>query len=155
MKRNNYIQSIGLILLLLLGQTESAWALQAHSAPEGIYVHQIAHVLFMGALAYLYWHTRRSQVLVSKGWKYLRLFCILLFCWNLLAFVGHEAFEHLSPTDFIDKGSWKEQIAAPLSFTKVLYFITKMDHFLNVPALLALVISLRTFYLEAIEEDKK
>ncbi len=155
MKTNNYIQCIGLILLLLLGQTENAWALQVHSAPEGHYVHQMAHILFMGALAYLYWHTRRSTVFVSKGWKYLRLFCILLFCWNLLAFAGHEAFGHLAPTDFIDKNSWNEQIAPPLSFLKVLYFITKMDHFLNVPALLALVVSLRTFYLEALEEVNK
>ena len=155
MKRYHIIQNISLILLLLLGQTENAWALQSHGSPEGIYVHQIAHVLFMGALAYLYWHTRRSQVLVSKGWKYLRLFCILLFCWNLLAFVGHEAFKFLTPEDYIDKGSWKEQLAAPLSFIKVLYFITKMDHFLNVPALLALVISLRTFYLEALKEESR
>jgi hypothetical protein len=155
MKQNNYIQSITLILLFFFGQTENAWALQSHGAPEGIYVHQMAHILFMGALAYLYWHTRRSPVLISKGWKYLQIFCILLFCWNLLACAGHEAFEHLSPADFIDKNSWKEQIAAPLSFVKVLYFITKMDHFLNVPALIALTISLRIFYLEALEEDKE
>ena len=155
MKQNNYIPNISIILLFLLGQTENAWALQSHSAPEGIYVHQMAHILFMGALAYLYWHTRRSPVLVSKGWKYLQVFCILLFCWNLLAFAGHEAFEHLAPADFIDKNSWTEQIAGPLSFVKVLYFTTKMDHFLNVPALLALVISLRTFYREVLEEDKK
>ena len=158
MKRKNYTHSTGLILLimlLLLGQSESAWALQAHSSPEGNYVHQMAHVLFMGALAYLYWHTRRSTVLISKGWKYLRLFCILLFFWNLLAFAGHEAFEHLAPTDFRNTNSWNEQITAPLTFFKVLYFVTKMDHILNVPALLALVISLRTFYLEALAEDKK
>jgi hypothetical protein len=155
MRRNPYIQSIGLIVLLLLGQTESAWALQSHSTPEGIYVHQMAHALFMGALAYLYWHTRRSQLLVSKGWKYLRLFCILLFCWNLLAFAGHEAFSYLSPTDFIDKNNWNEQIAAPITFLKALYFVTKMDHFLYIPALLALVISLRTFYLEVLEEEDK
>jgi hypothetical protein len=155
MKYTLFIQSIALILLLLLGQTESAWALQSHSAPEGIYVHQLAHVLFMGALAYLYWHTRRSPVLTSKGWKYLQIFCILLFCWNLLAFTGHEAFEYLSPTDFINSNSWREEIAPPLSFTKVLYFFSKMDHLLNVPALLALVISLRTFYLEVLKEDKR
>ena len=65
MKRIFCIQFIGIVTLLLLGQTESAWALQSHGAPEGIYVHQMAHVLFMGALAYLYWHTRRSQ---DGGW---------------------------------------------------------------------------------------
>ncbi len=155
MKKTLFIQSIGIILLLLLGQTENAWALQSHSAPEGMYVHQMAHVLFMGALAYLYWHTRRSPALVSKGWKYLQIFCILLFCWNLLAFTGHEAFEHLSLADFINKNSFQERISAPLTFTKTLYFISKMDHLLNVPALLALVISLRTFYLEVLEENKK
>ncbi len=149
MKQTLFIQSIGLPVLLVLGQTESAWALQSHGAPEGIYVHQMAHLLFMGALAYLYWHTRRSPVLVSKGWKYLQLFCILLFCWNVLAFIGHTAFEHLVATDFIQRESWGEQLAPPLSVTKVLYFISKMDHFLYVPALIALVIGLRTFYLEA------
>lgn len=149
MKQTLFIQSIGLTVLLVLGQTESAWALQSHGAPEGIYVHQMAHLLFMGALAYLYWHTRRSPVLVSNGWKYLQLFCILLFCWNVLTFVGHAAFEHLLATDFIQKESWGEQLATPLSVTKGLYFISKMDHFLYVPALIALVISLRTFYLEA------
>lgn len=149
MKQTFFIQSIGLTVLLVLGQTESAWALQSHGAPEGIYVHQMAHLLFMGALAYLYWHTRRSPVLVSKGWKYLQLFCILLFCWNVLTFVGHAAFEHLLASDFIQKESWGEQLAPPLSVAKVLYFISKMDHFLYVPALIALVIGLRTFYLEA------
>lgn len=158
MKQKNFIQLIqipGLILLLLFGQTESAWALQSHGAPEGIYVHQMAHLLFMGALSYLYWHTRRSPVLTSKGWKYLQLFCIIFFFWNLLAFTGHETLAHLSPTDFIDEHSWKERIAAPITTVKVLYFITKMDHFLNVPALLALVISLRTFYLEVLQEEKR
>ncbi len=142
-------------MLLLLGPAKSAWALQAHSAPEGMYVHQMAHVLFMGALAYLYWHTRRFPALVSRGWKYLQIFCILLFCWNLLAFAGHEAFEHLSPADFINNNSWQERISLPLTFTKTLYFISKMDHLLNIPALLALVISLRTFYLEVLEENKE
>jgi hypothetical protein len=149
MKQTLIIQSIGITVLLVLGQTESAWALQSHDAPEGIYVHQMAHLLFMGALAYLHWHTRLSPVLISKGWKYLQLFCILLFCWNMLAFVGHAAFEHLVVTDFIQKESWGEQLVFPLSIAKILYFISKMDHFLYVPALIALVISLRTFYLEA------
>lgn len=143
------------IVLLLVGSTDTAWALQSHGPPEGIYVHQMAHTLFMAALAYLYWHTRRTQELTSKGWKPFQLFCILLFCWNVLAFTGHEALEYLSPNDFIDKNSWSEQLAFPLSFIKVLYYITKMDHFLVVPALFALVISLRTFYKQALEEDRK
>lgn len=155
MRTLRYTLTINLLWLLAGGGTESAWALQSHGGPEGIYVHQMAHVLFMAALAYLHWHTRRTQDLTSKGWKYLRLFCIFLFFWNILAFTGHEAFEHLDTTDFFDKNTWREQLAAPITFGKALYYITKMDHFLVVPALFALVISLRTFYLEARDEVRK
>lgn len=152
MKSILHFKTLGFCLLILFTGANNAWALQSHSAPEGLYVHQMAHILFMGALIYLYWHTRRTRELRSKGWKYLQIFCILFAAWNLLAFVGHEAFSHLSPADFIDKSSWKEQIAAPINFVKVLYFITKMDHLLYVPALLALVISLRTFCHEKVME---
>ncbi|MFW2368388.1 MAG: hypothetical protein ACN4GW_18385 [Desulforhopalus sp.] len=143
------------VLLLIFCGGENAWALQSHGAPEGIYVHQMAHLLFSGALGYLYWHTRTTPVIVSRGWKYLQVFCGFLILWNLLAFTGHEALKQLDPADFINKGSWKEQLAGPVSSIKVLYYITKMDHFLNVPALLALVVSLRMFYIEALLEEEK
>jgi hypothetical protein len=156
MKQISYLPTtISLLFLFLLGMTESAWALQSHGSPEGLYVHQMAHLLFAATLAYLFWHTRRTPAVVSKGWKYLQIFCVLLACWNLLAFAGHEAFEHLAVTDFLDKDSWREQLAAPIGPLKALYFVTKMDHFLIVPALLALVISLRTFYREACEGARK
>jgi hypothetical protein len=150
-----YTLTITLLWLLFCGGTESAWALQSHGPPEGNYVHQMAHILFMAALAYLYWHTRRTQELTSRGWKYLQLFCFLLFFWNFLAFTGHEALEHLEVSDFIDKNTWREQLATPITPVKLLYYITKMDHFLMVPALFSLVISLRTFYLEVRKETQR
>lgn len=157
MQKTNAYNSITIAavisLLLLLGGSQNCWALQSHSAPEGIYVHQMAHLLFTGALGYLYWHTRTNPVIASKGWKYLQLFCIFLISWNLLAFTGHEAFEQLTPEDFVNNNTWEAKIGSPITFVKLLYYVTKMDHFLNVPALLALVISLRTFYREALEEE--
>lgn len=155
MKKVHAIHIITASLFLLFIDVENGWALQSHGAPEGIYVHQMAHLLFMGALGYLYWHTRKSPAIKSKGWKYLQIFCFFLIAWNIVAFTGHEAFDQLSPTDFIDKGNWKEQLAPPITGIKILYYITKMDHFLNVPGLIALVISLRTFYQEALLEEGK
>lgn len=146
---------IGFLTLLLLGCSSSAWALQSHGAPEGLYSHQIAHILFAGALIYLYWHTRRSPALHSRGWKYLQLFCLLFTGWNLLAFIGHETFELLSPEDFLNRNSWREQLVGPISFIKLLYYITKMDHLLYVPAVFALVISLKTFYQDALREENQ
>ena len=143
------------LTLLLLLQTAEAWALQPHGGGEGLVIHQMAHVFFMGTLTYLYLHTRRTQDLVSRGWRYLRLFCVLLFFWNLMAFIGHETAVHLSSDDFSDLGTWNEKLVRPLSALKLIYYIAKMDHFLTVPALIALFWSLRSFYMEAREDAAK
>jgi len=150
MKPLSKTATIAVIVTAALGSGSPAWALQSHSAPEGIYVHQMAHVLFLAALVYLSWHIRRSQNLNNKGWKYLHIFCVLMVLWNVLAFSGHEALEHLTENDLVDKDTWKEQLVAPITFAKGLYYVTKMDHFLMVPALFALVASLRSFYREAL-----
>ncbi len=144
-------------ILILLGWQScpsSAWALQPHSAPEGLYVHQMSHLLFSGALLYLYMHTRRTPELRSKGWKHLQTFCVLFTFWNMLALVGHEAIKFLKSEDFICANSWHEQIAAPITPIKVLYFFTKMDHLIYVPALLFLVIALKVLSKEALHGEE-
>lgn len=83
------------------------------------------------------------------------MFSILFAGWNILALVGHEAIKLLNSTDFIDKASWNEQIAGPITPLKMLYYITKMDHLLYVPAMLALVVGLRTLSKDAAREDEK
>ena len=143
-----------LFFLLLSWAPSDCWALQPHAAPEGLYVHQMSHILFMGALIYLFWHTRRTPELKGRGWIYLQIFCLLFAGWNLLALVGHESIKLLELSDFIDKASWNERLAPPITPIKLLYFVTKMDHLIYVPALVALVVALRTLAKEAEEGDK-
>lgn len=142
---------ISVLILLLLVAPDNCYALQSHGATEGLYVHQMAHILFIAALGYLYWHTRITPDLVSKGWRYLRLFCLFFICWNFVALIGHWVSLALQPTDFIEHNNWHGQLLRPLSLLKVLYYLARMDHFLSVPALFFLYLSLRTFYLEAKE----
>ena len=153
-----YQRSLTLLAAILLVTSIDpghALALQSHGPPEGRYVHQMAHLLFTGSLLYLYWHTRHTPALSSRGWKYLQVFCILFALWNVVAFIGHEAYEFLTPADFIEINGMREHITGPITPVKIIYFITKMDHLLYVPALLALVISLRTFYLDALSEEEE
>ena len=143
-----YLSTVVLVLVSQLFIADSAWALQSHAEPEGIYVHQMAHLLFAGGLGYLLWHTRKTQDTTNKGWIFLQIFCGILILWNLIAFSGHIAFEHLTSNDFMELGSFNEKIVGPITFTKGLYFITKMDHLLLAPAVISLVVSLRSFYLD-------
>jgi hypothetical protein len=143
-----------LTLILFVAMPEFAWAFQPHAAPEGHYVHQMAHILFMGALAYLYWHIGRAQVSASKGWKYLQIFCLLIFLWNVLTFTGHAAAVHVLPEDIIIQGkTWNSYIQPPYHTAKILYYFARLDHLLSVPAMFFLCLSLKTFHAEAMKEE--
>lgn len=155
MNKQNRLRRVLLIQLVLLFSGQDAWALQSHGAPEGIYVHQMAHVLFIGALGYLFWHTRATQDRNHRGWRWLQVFCVLMVSWNMLAFAGHETFGLLGTDDFIDRNTIHEQLAHPVDMVKMLYFVTKMDHLFFLPSLMALTLSLRHFYRRAMQGETR
>jgi hypothetical protein len=148
------IFSLAAFLCSLLLPEQSS-ALQTHSQPEGIYVHQMAHILYVAALGYLYWDTRRSAF-ADRGWTYLRIFCLLTICWNVLALMGHAATQSLHPEDFTtSSGYLSSKINMPITFGKVVFYAAKLDHLLMVPAMFFLVLGLRSFYLRSLEEDNE
>jgi len=139
------------VTLLLLLPTR-AWALQSHSSPEGLYVHQMAHILFMAALIYLFWDIRRSSF-HGLGWIYLQLFCLLMFLWNFIAFTGHLA-QISMPSSSIHSSSsyFHTEIVGPITSIKLIFFLTKLDHLVSVPAVFFLYLSLRAFYRATIDD---
>ena len=95
---------------------EESMAFQTHGEPEGIYVHQMAHIFFMAALGYLYWDTKRSAF-SGRGWTYLRIFCVLTILWNLLTLVGHAATQDMHPEDFtVVDGYLFSKVNMPITF---------------------------------------
>ena len=129
-----------------------AWALQPHGAPEGLYVHQMAHIFFMGALAYLYWDVKRTSF-TGIGWRFLQIFCILFFLWNGAALLGHWMTHLIDEAAFdLSKGYWWSELRYPLGPIKLLFYFTRMDHLFSLPALFFLMLSLRSFYRQAIKD---
>jgi hypothetical protein len=133
------------ILLVLLSCGE-ALALQTHGGSEGIVVHQLAHVQYLGALGYLIWDIRRSGF-SGLGWSYLQRFCWLMICWNVLAFFGHLA-QMALPEDAIAKhaGYLSSELLAPITFGRWAYYLTALDHLIITPALFFLFLAMRFFY---------
>jgi hypothetical protein len=141
-----FLRRFWLPLLLWLLLPVEVQALQVHGAPEGLYVHQMAHVHYIFALGYFFWDIRRSSF-TGRGWRYLQMFCILTACWNLLAFIGHAAGARLDPAALVQVDNYLDtRLVAPLTLNKSLYFITKLDHLIYVPALFFLYLGLRSFY---------
>lgn len=123
-----------------------AWALQSHGPPEGLYVHQMAHIHFFLALGYLYWDIRRSSF-PNKGWNYLLIFCIFMLCWNVVAFVGHAVAGHIDANALSAVGGYLHgRIQGPYNIETIIFYIAKFDHVLAVPALFFLYLGMRTLY---------
>jgi len=134
------------VFLIFLTVPDSAWALQSHGPPEGIYVHQMAHILFFGSLLYMYWDLRRSSF-AGRGWTYLQWFCLLMLIWNVIAFTGHAVTIRLEPGYISTATSYiHARLMGPMNLHKVVFYLTRFDHVVVVPALFFLCIGLRSLY---------
>lgn len=148
-----YTVSLFSFLLLVTVFSGNAWAVQGHAAPEGLYVHQLAHVFYAAALCYLFWDIRRSKF-KSNGWNLIQIFCVVMVFWNAVAFTGHsvEAFmdsAHLTA----NTGYWSTRLQGPFTTINILYYITKLDHVVSVSALFFLCLGMRRIYHRSLEEE--
>jgi len=132
---------IGAMLLI----AEPAFATQAHSAPEGLYAHQLAHIFFIISMGVLIYWLRARQLVQSSGWRYIQYAALFFILWNLDAFTVHLLEEQLAVIDIHRINLWQINITANNHSNALLwlYYFAKFDHLLCVPALLFLYFGLR------------
>jgi hypothetical protein len=154
MKQNIYRILTFTPLCIVVLFCRDAWALQTHGGVEGVVVHQLAHIQYLGALGYLFWDIRRSSF-AGVGWLYLQRFCLLMMIWNGLAFIGHfSQMELVEGAIATEDGYLSALLLLPMTFGKWIYYITALDHLVCVPALFFLFLAMRSFY-HSLDEKKK
>lgn len=142
-----------LLLLVLTVSPGEAWAVQGHGAPEGLYVHQLAHIFYTAALCYLFWDIQRSAF-GSRGWRFIQVFCCLMVAWNVMAFAGHFLAAFINTSDiFVGKGYLDTHLQGPFTSEKLWYYFTRLDHLLSVPSLFFLFLGMRAIYRSSCEEE--
>ncbi|WP_456386834.1 hypothetical protein [Desulfolithobacter sp.] len=127
----------------LLFKALPAFALQTHAAPEGLYAHQIGHVLYFLAMAGLVYKIRNSQLWGNAAWRRIALGGFLLGLWNTWAFVGHVVEALLPRNHFIGSVEHGHTAIRMVSSLDYLYWILRMDHLICVPALVCIYLGLR------------
>lgn len=143
-KRARIIRIAGLIGAISI-IAEPAFATQAHSAPEGLYAHQLAHIFFIASMGVLIYWLRARQLVQAAGWRYIQYAALFFILWNLDAFTVHLLEEQLAVIQIQRISPWQINITAP-GHSKALvwlYYFAKFDHLLCVPALLLLYLGLR------------
>ena len=108
----NWPLAAGLLACLVLFAPDSAQALQVHDTPaEGLYAHQLAHIYYVVSLICFAGYVRRTDFTI-RSWWYLRLFCLLMVLWNLLALFdslvaqGNTVYLIEHNTDVIRSADW-------------------------------------------------
>lgn len=127
-------------LALVLGLPRTALALQPHGPPEGLYVHQIAHLLFAVATLFLLYHLRRERL---PGLPWFLGAGILFIVWNLTTLVGHAAELSVAAQDFLGAPAHLSRrllMSGPAAWT---YYVTKLDHLILLPAFILLYFGLQ------------
>ena len=141
----------------ILFGADPALATQSHSGPEGLVVHQIAHLFFVFSMGILVYWLRLRRLTVESGWRFIQYAAVLLIIWNIDAFAVHLLDEATEILDIQRLGNWHIQIRADsgYEFLELVYYLIKLDHVWCVPALVLLYMGLRRLTRgDALKESK-
>lgn len=120
-----------------------ALAVQEHGGAEGLYSHQIAHLVFFAAMVYLCIRIILSREFAHKGWRYIFFSALLFACWNADTFLVHQYRDVLDPHAFSGDLFGLSCNFHVQSVTDLLYYLGTFDHILSFPAILLFFIGIR------------
>jgi len=151
-EKNKHKLFLFLLISALIVFPGNAWAVQNHGAPEGLYVHQLAHIFYTAAMCYLFWGVRQSAF-KAQGWRYLQIFCVFTVLWNVVAFTGHTLVFYIHSGDFThEAGYLSTRLQGPFNRVKFWYYFTQLDHLFSIPSLFFLYLAMKHIYRSSYEE---
>jgi hypothetical protein len=142
-----------LVVLSVLFIPGLAWGFQSHPAPEGLYVHQLAHVFFIVAMGILAYWLQVNEFVRKRGWRLIQVSCILFILWNIMTFAGHWVEEGVAAEAVIGEPDWTQRIMLDSVMIRV-YYALKLDHLVCVPAMICLLLGIRSLYQGVLKEQR-
>ncbi|WP_020589926.1 hypothetical protein [Desulfobacter curvatus] len=123
---------------LILALPENLYALQFHSASEGIITHQIGHLFFLFSMVVLMFIISGKGLAIHKGWRLIQLSAFFFILWNGCAIVAHFLDNQIYAVSVeqLTKGYAKIRVQNNSSLLGWVYYGLKLDHLLCVPAML-------------------
>ena len=135
-----------LVLFIFLFLPSRALAVQVHGPPEGFIVHLMGHMFFTASLGFLIYILHKYPLDRSPAWTYFKVSIFFWLVWNLDTFLVHILSARL-PRDAIITGPHLvySKLKGPFDLERIMYYFGKFDHFLCVPAMYCLAMSLKNF----------
>lgn len=125
------------LLLSVFGTANHVYGVQQHGGAEGLVSHQLGHLLFLaGMLTLLIWVCYLN--LRGPGWLEFRGFLWFIILWNCLTFAGHWLREVIDLQNFVMADADIVSFEVD-DFYSLIFYLSRLDHLLLVPALLLLL----------------
>ena len=131
--------------LVVLLASAPALATQGHAGIEGVWVHQFAHLFFLFSMVLLIYWLRRAGLVKVPGWRYIQYAALFFILWNMDTMLVHFLDEQIQAVRVESLGSWTIRVATAgdRDWLATLYYLSKLDHLLCVPAMVFLLLGLR------------
>ena len=139
------------LLLFFLGfmilgwsHPESALAYIPHWDPkEGFFVRQFSYLFFLFAMLFFFYELKQENLRQKPGFRFLAMASGLFALWNLNCFVGQFAALNLGEPVLTGPAGIFSQRLVMTDPGVWVYYLTKLDHLLLVPAFLFLYFGIR------------
>jgi hypothetical protein len=129
-------------------QPSTVYATQTHGGLEGLFVHQFAHLFFTFSMGLLIYWLRKRHLVASQGWRHIQYAALFFIAWNLDTIFCHWLLEQSGFVTVENIQGLQMHITAVegLHWLTDIYYLSKLDHLLCVPAMLFLLLGLRRLY---------
>lgn len=144
-RRSDKVIFFLMAVLCVLFLASPAQATQPHGPPEGIHVHQIAHIIYAFSMGILIYWLRQRNLVKEAGWRLIQYAALFFILWNMNAFAVHFLDEQAGIILVRRIHFWQMQITAVNGrrSLEALYYFVKLDHLFCVPGMLFLYFGLR------------
>ncbi len=134
-----------LTILGLILWPATAWATQTHGGSEGLFVHQLAHLFFAFSMGLLIFWLRKWRLTISVGWRYIQYAAFFFIAWNLDTMGSHWLLEQSGLIAVRNIAPLQMQITAAQGWQWLsgIYYLSKLDHLICMPALVYLFLGFR------------
>ncbi|MDY6792898.1 MAG: hypothetical protein SWH54_16660 [Thermodesulfobacteriota bacterium] len=111
-----------------------------YGRPEGVHIHQLAHIFFIISMGILIYRLKNKQCLRSPGWKFIQYSAFFFILWSLDASAVHFLDEQLNIIQIKTIGLWQVKINDYFdnNLLKFFYYLARMDYLLLLPGFIFL-----------------
>jgi len=121
---------------------------------EAFFIRQFSYLFFMVAMIFFIYELKQERLQQQRGFRLLAWASVFFALWNFDCFIGQFIALYLDPQGTVGVPGIFSKRLIMANLNDWIYYFTKLDHLLQVPALIFFYLGIRAFSRE-VEEGRR